>query len=98
MTNTTCRDGCGACCIAPSITQPFPGMPNGKPAGVPCANLEPATKRCRIWETADYPNVCRHFKPEAAICGNSAEEALRILEDLEKRTSFSRTGSALANG
>ncbi|HBD37445.1 MAG TPA: zinc/iron-chelating domain-containing protein, partial [Cupriavidus sp.] len=22
----TCREGCGACCIAPSITSPLPGM------------------------------------------------------------------------
>lgn len=25
-----CRPGCGACCIAPSITSPIPGMPHGK--------------------------------------------------------------------
>ena len=29
-----CRDGCGACCIAPSISSPIPDMPAGKPAGV----------------------------------------------------------------
>lgn len=22
-----CRSGCGACCIAPSISSPIPGMP-----------------------------------------------------------------------
>ncbi|MGO2368564.1 MAG: YkgJ family cysteine cluster protein, partial [Serratia sp. (in: enterobacteria)] len=27
-----CRADCGACCIAPSISSPIPGMPNGKPA------------------------------------------------------------------
>jgi hypothetical protein len=27
-----CRPGCGACCIAPSITSPIPGMPDGKPS------------------------------------------------------------------
>ncbi|MCF5019628.1 YkgJ family cysteine cluster protein, partial [Pseudomonas lactis] len=27
-----CREGCGACCIAPSISSPLPGMPQGKPA------------------------------------------------------------------
>ncbi|MDR8085529.1 YkgJ family cysteine cluster protein, partial [Acinetobacter baumannii] len=26
-----CRPHCGACCTAPSITSPIPGMPNGKP-------------------------------------------------------------------
>ncbi|NBX68342.1 MAG: YkgJ family cysteine cluster protein, partial [Proteobacteria bacterium] len=34
-----CRIGCGACCIAPSISSPLPGMPHGKPAGVRCVNL-----------------------------------------------------------
>ncbi|HCL3974602.1 TPA: YkgJ family cysteine cluster protein, partial [Pseudomonas aeruginosa] len=24
-----CRAGCGACCIAPSISSPLPGMPAG---------------------------------------------------------------------
>ncbi|NYZ53719.1 YkgJ family cysteine cluster protein, partial [Escherichia coli] len=27
-----CRPGCGACCTAPSISSPIPGMPDGKPA------------------------------------------------------------------
>ena len=34
-----CREGCGACCIAPSISSPIPGMPNGKPAGERCVQL-----------------------------------------------------------
>jgi Fe-S-cluster containining protein len=25
-----CRSGCGACCIAPSISSAIPGMPQGK--------------------------------------------------------------------
>ncbi|HNF77692.1 MAG TPA: YkgJ family cysteine cluster protein, partial [Thauera aminoaromatica] len=24
-----CRPGCAACCIAPSISSPIPGMPHG---------------------------------------------------------------------
>ena len=34
-----CRAGCGACCIAISISSPIPGMPLGKPAGVRCVQL-----------------------------------------------------------
>ena len=34
-----CREACGACCIAPSIKQPFFGMPLGKPAGEVCVHL-----------------------------------------------------------
>ena len=28
----SCRPGCGACCIAPSISSPIPDLPQGKPA------------------------------------------------------------------
>jgi Fe-S-cluster containining protein len=34
-----CREHCGACCIAPSISSPIPGMPRGKPGGVRCIHL-----------------------------------------------------------
>ena len=43
-----CRKLCGSCCIAPSINSPLPGMPNGKPAGVPCVNLD-ENFLCRIF-------------------------------------------------
>ncbi len=34
-----CREGCGACCIAPSISSAMPRMPEGKPAGERCLHL-----------------------------------------------------------
>ncbi len=34
-----CRSHCGACCTAPLITSPIPGMPDGKPAGLRCVQL-----------------------------------------------------------
>ncbi|WP_412524121.1 YkgJ family cysteine cluster protein, partial [Escherichia coli] len=34
-----CRSDCGACCIAPSISSPIPGMPQGKPANTRCVQL-----------------------------------------------------------
>ena len=43
-----CRSGCGACCIAPSISGPLPGMPNGKPAGEHCLQLM-SDMRCAIF-------------------------------------------------
>src|SRR5687767_14313051 len=43
-----CRVGCGACCIAPSISSPIPGMPQGKPAGVRCVQLT-EDNRCRLF-------------------------------------------------
>lgn len=80
-----CRDDCGACCIAPSINQPFFGMPNGKPAGVRCVHLDDQM-RCRIFERSERPAVCAAFKAEAWVCGESREQALLILQDLEDQT------------
>ncbi|MFP4114444.1 MAG: YkgJ family cysteine cluster protein [Spirochaetota bacterium] len=82
----TCRPGCGACCIEPSISSPIPGMPNGKPAGVPCVNLDPETHLCRIWGSAEYPDVCRGLCAEPEMCGSSREHALRYLAELERLT------------
>ena len=77
-----CRSGCGACCIYPSISSPIPGMPNGKPAGVRCIQLADDLS-CKIFNSPNRPKVCGGFKPEKIICGNSAEEAYRILASLE---------------
>ncbi len=82
-----CRQGCGACCIAPSIVTPLPGMPAGKPAGVACVNLDPDSLRCRIWGQPHYPAVCRKFVPEVEVCGNDREQALVLISLLEDQTS-----------
>jgi len=84
-----CRIGCGACCIAPSISSPLPGMPGGKAAGERCVNLDPATHRCRIWGTSAYPEVCRRFQAHEEICGSQREEALTLLTELEIATAVS---------
>ncbi|MFN3578911.1 MAG: YkgJ family cysteine cluster protein [Pseudomonas sp.] len=80
-----CRDGCGACCIAPSISSPIPGMPEGKPAGVRCINLD-AQQRCGIFLSAERPKVCAEFLPAADVCGETAAEALRIIGWWEGQT------------
>lgn len=77
-----CRSGCGACCIAPSISSPIPGMPNGKAAGVPCAQLD-KDMRCKIFNHPDRPAVCSEFRAEPLICGKTAEEAMACLSALE---------------
>jgi Fe-S-cluster containining protein len=82
-----CRDHCGACCVAPSITVALPDMPQGKPAGVPCVNLDGQSLRCRIWGTTDYPDICRRFAPEPAVCGTSRAEAMSLISVLELHTS-----------
>ncbi|MEM0954484.1 MAG: YkgJ family cysteine cluster protein [Pseudomonadota bacterium] len=81
-----CRSGCGACCIAPSIHQPLPGMPEGKPAGVVCVNLEPSSQRCQLWGQPDYPDICQRFAPEVSICGSDRSEALMLIRLLESAT------------
>jgi len=81
-----CRTGCGACCIAISISSPIPGMPHGKPAGVPCINLNMETYTCRIWNTPHYPEVCRNFTTCLENCGENREESLKNLNFFEKAT------------
>jgi Fe-S-cluster containining protein len=80
-----CREGCGACCIAPSITSPLPGMPNGKPAGVRCAQLLP-DERCEVFGSAVRPNFCSGLRPSVEMCGNSREHALAWLTQMELAT------------
>ena len=80
-----CRIGCGACCIAPSISSPIPGMPHGKPAGVRCIQLDEAN-RCRLFGKPERPEVCRRLRPEPSMCGNSRAQAMRILTRLEIST------------
>jgi len=75
-----CRPNCGACCIAPSISSPIPGMPDGKPAGVRCIHLTD-DYRCAIYDRR--PKVCRDFQAEELVCGKSRDEAMKILSDLE---------------
>jgi hypothetical protein len=77
-----CRVGCGACCIAPSISSKIPGMPNGKPAGVRCIQLD-ESNRCQLFGKPERPQVCQHLKPERAMCGANRDEALAILTRLE---------------
>jgi uncharacterized protein len=77
-----CRPGCGACCIAPSISSSIPGMKKGKKAGERCSHLTDQYK-CDIFNSPLRPVVCKSFKPELLICGNSREEAMQILYSLE---------------
>ena len=80
-----CRPGCGACCIAPSITSPIPGMPKGKPAGVPCVQLD-ADLRCKIFGRPERPAFCGGLKPSAEMCGTDRAAALTWLLTLEAAT------------
>ena len=80
-----CRPGCGACCIAPSITSPIPGMPHGKPAGVRCVQLT-EENRCSLFGLPERPAVCVSLRPNGEMCGASAGEAMKYLAKLELLT------------
>ncbi len=80
-----CRPHCGACCIAPSITSPIPGMPHGKPAGIPCVQLLP-DYRCALFGRPERPAFCASLRPSEEMCGSSRDEALAYLDSLEQRT------------
>lgn len=80
-----CRAACGACCIAPSITSPIPGMPHGKPAGVPCVQLLPDL-RCALFGRPERPAFCSSLRPSQEMCGDSRDEALAYLGRLERET------------
>lgn len=81
-----CRLGCGACCIAPSISSYIPGMPNGKPAGVRCIQLT-EDNLCKLFGQKERPLVCGSLKPSKEMCGSSNCEAMEYLQELEKATS-----------
>ncbi|HWI83530.1 YkgJ family cysteine cluster protein [Ramlibacter sp.] len=83
--STPCRAGCGACCIAPSITSPIPGMPDGKPAGVRCVQLD-ERQRCRLFGHPQRPAVCSQLRPSPEMCGTDAGGALQYLARLELLT------------
>jgi uncharacterized protein len=86
MSKASCRAGCGACCIAPSISSPIPGMPNGKPAGVRCIQLN-ALNHCMIFGKPERPAVCESLQPSTEMCGETREYAMQYLSRLDELTS-----------
>lgn len=80
-----CRAGCGACCIAPSISSPIPGLPHGKAAGERCLHLT-AEFLCAIFGRPERPDVCSAFSAVDYVCGDSREEAVRLIGWLEQAT------------
>jgi len=74
-----CRAGCGACCIAPSIST------LDKPAGAACVYLDDQL-RCAIFGRPERPACCSGLRPSREMCGASREEALVWLTQLEAAT------------
>lgn len=80
-----CRTGCAACCIAPSISSPIPGMPSGKPSGIRCIQLT-EDNRCRIFGRPERPAVCGSLLPSMEMCRENADQALEQLYCWEQMT------------
>ena len=80
-----CREGCGACCIAPSISSPLPGMPQGKPAGVRCLHLS-VEQLCLLFGQPERPAVCSDFKADIEVCGTDQTDAIRLIGWWEQMT------------
>ncbi|POT59699.1 hypothetical protein C3432_02995 [Citrobacter amalonaticus] len=80
-----CRPDCGACCTAPSISTPIPGMPGGKPANTPCIQLD-EHQRCKLFGSALRPKVCAGLQPARDMCGQTRAQAMTYLIELEALT------------
>lgn len=81
----SCRPGCAACCIAPSLSSAIPGMPEGKPAGARCVQLT-EDNRCRLYGMPERPAVCLSYQATPEFCGACRDEALARLTELERMT------------
>ncbi|WP_054179223.1 YkgJ family cysteine cluster protein [Trabulsiella odontotermitis] len=81
-----CRPDCGACCIAPSISSPIPGMPHGKPANVRCVQLSD-DNLCNLFGSGLRPAVCSSLKPSLEMCSTNRDAAMTWLITLEAETS-----------
>jgi hypothetical protein len=63
----------------------FHYLPDGKPAGVRCVQLD-AAGRCLIFGRPARPAVCASLAPSPAMCGDTTEHAMMYLTRLEKET------------
>lgn len=61
-------------------------MPNGKPAGVRCVQLN-ALNQCMIFGKPERPAVCESLQPSMEMCGDTREHALQYLSLLDRLTS-----------
>ncbi len=60
-------------------------MPDGKPAGVPCVQLD-AQGRCRLFGQPQRPAVCASLQPSLEMCGESRQQAMLWLARLDRLT------------
>jgi hypothetical protein len=68
-------------------------MPQGKPAGQPCVQLD-EQQRCRLFGSTLRPAVCASLRPALDMCGPSRDHALQWLSRLEQSTRPDATPAA----
>lgn len=61
-------------------------MPDGKPAGVRCIQLD-AANDCMIFGQPGRPAVCSSLRPSPEMCGADRAHAMLFLATLESLTS-----------
>ena len=61
-------------------------MPDGKPAGVRCVQLD-AANRCSIFGRPERPACCSGLQPSMEMCGTNRAQAVRWIATLEAATS-----------
>lgn len=60
-------------------------MPDGKPAGVPCVQLDDGG-RCRVFGRPERPAFCASLQPATDMCGEDRAQALRLIGAMEQAT------------
>jgi hypothetical protein len=60
-------------------------MPDGKPAGVRCVQLD-LLGRCQVFGRPERPAFCSGLRPSAEMCGTSPAQAMAWLAQLELAT------------
>ncbi|EGC08382.1 yeiW [Escherichia fergusonii B253] len=60
-------------------------MPDGKPANTPCIQLD-EQQRCKIFLSPLRPKVCAGLQPSAEMCGQTRQQAMTWLIELEALT------------
>lgn len=60
-------------------------MPHGKPAGMPCVQLD-EDLRCRLFGRPERPAFCASLRPGPEMCGVDRAAALAYLTALESAT------------
>jgi len=60
-------------------------MPNGKPAGVRCIQLDDEN-HCKVFGKPERPKFCASLQPSLEMCSDTREQAMIWLANLEQLT------------